>query len=483
MKTLIDLLEHHSKNTPKKNAIITHNDALTYQQLSEQSSKFQNSLTDFSKNSVVSLMFENSTNFVVSYIGILKAGLTAHILSPNISRQNLLFQIKNSESQLLVTQNLDFTSLENTDSFIKIKQFDDMLSKGDYTNHEILSTNFAHLLYTSGTTSEPKGVGITHSNIIFTLKNIISVLGYSSNDISLSPLPLSHSFGLGCLNTNLYTGGQLILLNNASNLDEILETIQKFSVSTLAAVPATLIKLLKFHKNKIQNELKDLRLLITNSTSVPPEIVSEYKTILKNGNLATYYGLTEASRSTFMIFENHLDNDTSVGKPAPDVEIKIKNKHNDIGEIWIKGSNVIKEYWNDSSGNENFMHDWIKTGDLGYFDKQGFLYLSGRLDNVVNIGGEKVFPEYVEKIIKQNSGIEEVVIIGQKHNVLGHTLKAFVKLNPQSTLKKSDILSFCIKNLEKHMVPLKIELVDDFPVTEYGKIKRFLLCSEELKND
>ena len=483
MKTLIDLLEHHSKNTPKKNAIITYDDALTYQQLSEQSSKFQNSLNDFSKNSVVSLMFENSTNFVVSYIGILKAGLTAHILSPNISRQNLLFQIKNSESQLLVTQNLDFNSLENMDSFIKVKQFDDMLSKGDYTNPEISFNNFAHLLYTSGTTSEPKGVGITHSNIIFTLKNIISVLGYSSNDISLSPLPLFHSFGLGCLNTNLYTGGQLILLNNASNLDEILETIQKFAVSTLAAVPATLIKLLKFHKNKIQNELKDLRLLITNSTSVPPEIVSEYKTILKNGNLATYYGLTEASRSTFMIFENHLDNDTSVGKPAPNVEIKIKNKYNDIGEIWIKGSNVIKQYWNNLSGNQNFIDDWIKTGDLGYFDKQGFLYLSGRLDNVVNIGGEKVFPEYVEKIIKQNSGIEEVVIIGQKHNVLGHTLKAFVKLNPQSTLKKSDILSFCIKNLEKYMVPLKIELVNDFPVTEYGKIKRFLLYSEELKND
>jgi long-chain acyl-CoA synthetase len=248
-------------------------------------------------------------------------------------------------------------------------------------------------------------------------------------------------------------------------------------------VPATLIKLLKFHKNQIQNELKDLRLLITNSTFIPPEIVSQYKKILKNGNLATYYGLTEASRSTFMIFENHLNNNTSVGKPAPNVEIKIENKYNDIGEIWIKGSNVIKEYWNSSVDNQNFIDDWIKTGDLGYFDKDGFLYLSGRLDDVVNIGGEKVFPEYVEKIIKQNNDIEDVVIIGQKHNVLGHTLKAFVKLNPQSTLKKSDILSFCLKNLEKHMVPLKIELVDEFPVTDYGKIKRFLLCSEDLKND
>ena len=245
MKTLIDLLEHHSKNTPKKNAIITHNDVLTYQQLSEQSSKFKNSLTDFSKNSVVSLMFENSTNFVVSYIGILKSGLTAHILSPNISRQNLLFQIKNSESQLLVTQNLNFTSLKNINSFIKVKQFDDMLSKGNYNNHKILSTNFAHLLYTSGTTSQPKGVGITHSNIIFTLKNIISVLGYTSNDISLSPLPLSHSFGLGCLNTNLYTGGQLVLLNNASNLDEILENNSKIFCIYFSSCTCNFNKIIK----------------------------------------------------------------------------------------------------------------------------------------------------------------------------------------------------------------------------------------------
>ena len=483
MKTLIDFLEDHSKNNPTKIAIITKNNTLTYQELSERSSQFQNSLNNFSKNSVISLMFENSIDFVVSYIGTLKAGLTAHILSPNISRNNLLFQIDNSNSQLLVTENLDFSNLQNTNFLIKIKQFSEMFSKNNCTNLEILPNDFAHLLYTSGTTSEPKGVGITHSNILFTLNNIVSVLGYFPSDISLSPLPLSHSFGLGCLNTNLYTGGQLILVNNASNLDEILEAIQKFNVSTLAAVPATLIKLLKFHKNQIQNELKDLRLLITNSTFIPPEIVSQYKKILKNGNLATYYGLTEASRSTFMIFENHLNNNTSVGKPAPNVEIKIENKYNDVGEIWIKGSNVIKEYWNSSVDNQNFIDDWIKTGDLGYFDKDGFLYLSGRLDDVVNIGGEKVFPEYVEKIIKQNNDIEDVVIIGQKHNVLGHTLKAFVKLNPQSTLKKSDILSFCLKNLEKHMVPLKIELVDEFPVTDYGKIKRFLLCSEDLKND
>ena len=262
-----------------------------------------------------------------------------------------------------------------------------------------------------------------------------------------------------------------------------IDTIKKFKVTTLAVVPATLIKLLKFHKKQIENEFQYLRLIITNSTSIPPQTVSEYKTILKNGYLATYYGLTEASRSTFMIFEKQLDKDASVGKPAPGVEIKIENKNHNVGEIWIKGPNVIEQYWDDLDAGQAFENGWLKTGDLGYFDEEGFLYLSGRLDDVINVGGEKVFPEHVEKIIKKIDGVEEAVIVGEKHALFGQTVKAFVKLNAQSTLKKSDILSFCLNNLEKHMVPVKIELVDEYPLTDYGKIKRFLLQSEELSND
>jgi len=481
MINLIDVVEEHSKNNPKKIAIITKNNTLTYEELSKQSFLFKNSLSDISKDSVISLMFDNSVDFVVSYMGTLKAGLTAHILSSDTSQKNLLFQINSSRSKLLVVDNSKFNDLQNKKLPIKIKKFNEMISENKFTSET--SNNFAHLLYTSGTTSEPKGVAITHSNQIFTIKNIVSVLNCNSSDISLSPLPLHHSFGLGCLNTSLYLGGQFILLENASNLDEILDTIKKFKVSTFCAVPATLIKLLKFHKKQIENEFKFLRLIITNSTSIPPETVSEYKTILQNGHLATYYGLTEASRSTFMIFEKGINKDTSVGKPAPGVEIKIENKNHDIGEIWIKGPNVIKQYWDNLHTEQIFVNGWIKTSDLGYFDEEGFLYLSGRLDDVINVGGEKVFPEYVEKIIKKINGVEEAVVVGQNHAVFGQTVKAFVKLNTQSTLKKSDILSFCLNNLEKHMVPVKIEFVDEFPLTDYGKIKRFLLQSEELTND
>lgn len=481
MTNLINFIEKHSKNNSKKIAIITKDGALTYEELSKQSLLFRNSLNEISKNSVISLMFDNSIDFVISYIGTMKAGLVSHILSPDISYDNLRFQINSSGSKLLVVTNNKFDELQNKKLSIEVKKFDEMISENEHPIE--ISENFAHLLFTSGTTSKPKGVAITHLNQIFTLQNITSVLNYDSSDISLSPLPLNHSFGLGCLNATLYSGGQMILLNNASNLDEILDAIKKFKVTILAAVPATLIKLLKFHKKQIENEFQYLRLIITNSTSIPSQTVLEYKNILKNAYLATYYGLTEASRSTFMIFEKQLDKDTSVGKPAPGVEIKIENKNHNVGEIWIKGPNVIEQYWNDLNSEQTIENGWLKTGDLGYFDEEGFLYLSGRLDDVINVGGEKVFPEYVEKIIKKLDDVDEAVVVGEKHALFGQTVKAFVKLNAQSTLKKSDILSFCLNNLEKHMVPVKIELVDEFPLTDYGKIKRFLLQSSELSND
>ena len=483
MTNLIDFIEEHAKNNPSKIAIITKDKTITFQELSLQSSLFKNSLKNFPKNSIISLMFENSINFVISYIGTLKAGLIAHVLSPHISKKNLFFQINSSHSKLLVIENNKFDSMQNTNLSVEIQKFDQMISNNETISVEISLNNYAHLLYTSGTTSDPKGVPITHSNLIFTIKNIVSILGYTSSDVSLLPLPLHHSFGLGCLNTSLYSGGTLILLQNASDLNEILKMIKEYQVTTFAAVPATLIKLLNFHKTDIENDFKNLRLIITNSTSIPPETVFAYKKILKNGNIATYYGLTEASRSTFMIFETQLDKDSSVGKPAPGVEIKIENKIHGIGEIWIKGENVINEYWDNSNIDQKLVDGWIKTGDLGYFDQDGFLYLSGRLDDVINVGGEKVFPNYVERIMKNLNDIEQVVVIGQKHKIFGQTVKAFVKLKSHSTLKKSDILSFCIKNLEKYMVPTKIELVNEFPLTDYGKIKRYMLQTEGQDND
>lgn len=473
MKTIVNFLEENSKKTPSKIALITENKTFTYEKLLHKSTLFANSLKHFEPNSIISLMFENTEKFVISYLGTICAGMVAHILPPNISEPNLLFQLNSSNSKLLASTSDKYKKFNNLT--IEKQDFDKIDVKNNFISTNDSSNGLAHLLYTSGTTSKPKGVGITHSNLLFTLKNIVKILNYTPNDISLLPLPLYHSFGLGCLNSSLYSGGTIILLKDASNLSLIFESIKKHNISLFCAVPATLIQLIKNFSNELTKQFEYLRLIITNSTSIPADVVKQYKQILKNGNIATYYGLTEASRSTFMIFEKSLGKESSVGKPAPGVEIKIVNQKNRIGEIWIKGENVIKNYWNDSGSNEQFSNGWLKTGDLGFFDEDGFLYLSGRFDDVINVGGEKIFPEYVESIINQNNEIEESILIGIKHEIFGQTPKLFVKLKKNSNIKKSEILTFCLRNLEKHMVPTKIEFVDDFPRTEYGKIKRFKL--------
>ena len=217
-------------------------------------------------------------------------------------------------------------------------------------------------------------------------------------------------------------------------------------------------------------------MIITNTTFFPPETIQKLKKILEKGKVATYYGLTEASRSTFMIFDN--DNKIeSVGKPSDEISLKLvsNNEETRIGEIWIKGNNVIEKYWDEEHTKENIDNKWLKTGDLGRIDSDGYLYILGRVDDLINISGEKVYPQEIERVVKVLSGIDDVVAIPMKHKVFGEVVKLFVKKTVESDISKTEILTHCIKHLERFKVPAKIEFVEDFSRTDYGKIKRFML--------
>ena len=258
----------------------------------------------------------------------------------------------------------------------------------------------------------------------------------------------------------------------------MLESLKKHNATTLAVIPATLTKFLKFDRNVLENYFADIRLIITNSTLIPKTTVQNFKQILKKGHLATYYGLTEASRSTFMIFDKNNGREESVGHTAPEVKIKIVNENNndaEIGEIWIKGNNVIKKYWNNSKYDKNIVDDWLQTGDIGYFDKEGYLFLKGRNDDIINIGGEKITPYEIEEVVKQILGVEDVVAFGINHEIFGQVVKLNIVKSKDSDLDKYKILTHCMKNLEKFKIPSKIDFVENIPKTDYGKVKRFML--------
>jgi acyl-CoA synthetase (AMP-forming)/AMP-acid ligase II len=177
-----------------------------------------------------------------------------------------------------------------------------------------------------------------------------------------------------------------------------------------------------------------------------------------------------------MIFNENKNKKESVGKHAPGVELKIKKDKDELkqGEILVRGKNVIDSYWN-LELTEKFTNNWLETGDVGYLDKDGFLYLTGRKDYVINVGGEKVNPEEIEEIVKILDPIEEVVAIGIKHQIFGKVIKLLVKKYEGKEIDTSSIITHCKQNLERFKVPMKVEFVSKFPKNEHGKIIRFML--------
>jgi len=199
-------------------------------------------------------------------------------------------------------------------------------------------------------------------------------------------------------------------------------------------------------------------------------------------NFYTYYGLTEASRSTFLLFNENKNKLESVGKPPTGIEIKILDDvgqiipTNQIGEIFIKGDHVIKTYWKNSKANQSINNGWLKTGDLGYFDSDGFLFLKSRKDDMINVGGEKFTPEEVELIIKEIPEVIDVVVVGIPNEIFGQLPIAFVVTNNKTI--STQIINYCSKKMERYKIPHKIVFLDEIPKTDSGKIKRNILKSE-----
>ena len=475
MNTIADFLNNSYRIHPDKIAIIDNNSKLTYSELHEEVNNFSSFLNKFPKNSVVSLLFANTHEFVISYLGTINSGCIAHLIPIGISQKNLMDQISSAKPKLVLSSENYFSKIAEIESENIEKLRFSEVKKTSYQDRKPQPSDYAYLIYTSGTTSSPKGVPVTHSNCVFTTANIVRTLQYSQDDIDVLPLSLSHSFGLGCLHTSFYVGSTLII-HKTIEIPQIIDSIKNYNASTLAAIPSTLSKIVSNGFDDSSNTLSNLRLIITNSTFLPPETTKKLKKILKNGKVATYYGLTEASRSTFMIFDGD-NNIESVGKSSDGISLKLisNNDESTIGEVWIKGHNVIGNYWSDEHTKENLIDGWLKTGDLGRIDDDGYLYILGRVDDLINISGEKVYPQEIERVVKVLTGIDDVVASPMKHDVFGEVIKLFVKKSAESDISKTDILTHCIKNLERFKVPAKIEFVEDFPRTDYGKIKRFML--------
>lgn len=481
-RTIPDLLDISAAKFPNKIALIFEGKSYTYNKLKLKSDCLSLLLkTKLNKIGIVGLLLSNGPEFIINYFGILKSGCIALLLPTNISDNNLAYQLNKTKPKLIISEDKYLPKLSRIKINKKIEYLDGKKSlKANTTciNEKNLSEHSpSTIIFTSGTTAKPKGIQLLHSNVVSATKNIIEYLKLNSNDVDLNISQLSHSFGLGHIHSIFAAGGTSILFRDSINIKAILNAVLKYKVSTFSATPTTLHLIIDNYSQLLSKVGKRLRLIQTNTSSLEPTLIKNILKTLPKTNFCYYYGLTEASRSTFITFNNHLNKIDSVGKPSPNVKIKIVDekgkilKANQVGEICIKGKTVITKYWKNPAESKRIKQGWLYTRDLGRLDNDGYLFFSGRKDDLINIAGEKVYPQEVENIIKEIAGVKEVAIVGKPDKLFGNVLKAYLVVSDLN-FNIDDVREICLKKLERFKIPRYIELVDEIPKTDNGKIRR-----------
>ena len=340
----------------------------------------------------------------------------------------------------------------------------------------------ADLLYTTGTTGRKKGVLLTQENIAQAALNINAFVGAAPDDLEVMPLPLSHSFGLGRLRSMARVGHCLLLLPGMRNPAAVLKQFLDARASGLALVPAGIDLILRMTKDRLGDAREHLRWLEIGSAAMPLEMKRKLMELLPQTRICHHYGLTEASRATFLEYHADRQQLTSIGRPSPNVEMTLRGDEDrevpdgQCGEIVVRGGMVMREYWKQPELTRDVLRGgWFRTGDYGYRDAGGYYYLTGRQSERVNVGGLKVSPEEVEQVLNGHPAVIESACVGipDPQGIVGECLKACVVL--RGDVRNEQLIEWLRQRLEEHKIPRIWQRVEKIAKTASGKIQRHLM--------
>lgn len=436
MLTIEQQIELNAQRIPDKVALISGETKVTYSELWEHCCEVAQSLqgdATFFKGKRILLSAAGNIDFVYQYFGTHIAGGICVPIDPDTKPA-------------------------------RREYIEHVISEG------IPSLEMADVLFTTGTTGAPKGVVLTHQNLAAVARNISEYIGNTEDDIELLALPVSHSFGLGRLRCVLSKGGTIVLLGSFANVKRFFIAMETNHVTGFGMVPASWQFLKRMSRDKIRNYADQLHYIEIGSSFMPIEEKQLLNEWLPTTRICMHYGLTEASRSAFMDFHEYTNNLSSIGKPAPNTDIQIID-----GEICVKGEHVTHSYWNESPERiaQDFHGDYFRTGDSGWKDENGDIYLKGRIKEMINVGGEKVSPMEVEDCLNAIPQIQESACCALHDDVMGEVVEAFVV--EKEPISDKEIMDVIRPQLENYKWPKKIVRIDAIPKTSSGKIQRLQL--------
>ncbi|HWP59578.1 MAG TPA: long-chain fatty acid--CoA ligase [Candidatus Acidoferrales bacterium] len=496
---IFDSLRRASIHFPGKEAIVFKGARISYADLYAQVCRLSAALAErfkLSKGDRVALFLPNVPEFVVSYYAVERAGAIAVSLNVMLKRDEVDFVLNDAEAKLLITAAPLLEQVPETVPSLKgivavgptvppgVTSYRD-LSSGSAA--QIPAANLdrndgAAILYTSGTTGKPKGVLLTHGNLVSNVYATCHHTRMDPHDRLICYLPLFHCFGQNFIMNACMTAGATLILHERFVIDELLESIRSNRASMFFGVPAVYVRLLGV--SGIDESFQPVRYYFSAAAPMPTEVARAWRERFRQP-IYEGYGLTETSpfASYNHDFTYRLG---SVGTPIENVEMKIVDEQgNELppqtpGEIAIKGPNVMKGYYNrPDETREVLRHDWFLTGDIGMMDEDGYFYLVDRAKDMINVSGFKVWPREVEEILLQHPAVSEAAVIGVGDAVSGEAVKAFIVLRPQACAREQDVIAFCRSRIAVYKAPRYVEFIDALPKNPAGKILRRELRARE----
>ncbi len=494
---LATILENSTRFFPDKPAIIEDDRVYTYSDLNNYATRLASILVEngVMPGDYVGFCAPNSYDWVALYFGALKCGAVAVTFSYRLTKNEfhkILFDCKprvlfTTESRL---PDLEYDTPKYRPDLVITEKGANSCVKHAEKGKPTLETvdrerdDIAAILYTGGTTGTPKGAMLSHENIVYPIANVARYERSSEKDITLCFLPLNHVFGqMHVVNSTIYSSGAIVI-QPSFNMETALDAISRHKVTKFFAVPTVYIRMLEIPD--LKEKLKSVTYCFSAAASMAAEVVREWKA--RTGlNIHESYGLTEsASIVTFNHYHRHVIG--SVGTPANLMEIQIRDnlgkklEQGEIGEICLRGLNIFKGYLNNRKETaRSFWFDWFRTGDIGYIDKEGYLFIVDRLKDMIITGGENVYPREIEEVLYTRPEVKECTVIGLPDREYGERVTAVIVLNNGKRLDHVALKEYLKQNLAGYKVPKEYITVDELPKSIAGKIlKRDL--KEKLSN-
>lgn len=532
---LQEFLTRSSDKYPDKTAMHFLGKDISFKEFHQSALKFANYLTTIgiSKGDRVAIMLPNCPQSAIAYYGILYIGAVVVQTNPLYTEREVAYQMTDSGAKAIISldilypriskivketelehviitgikdylpfpKNLIYPFIQKKEHGVKVKVehrgmnhlFTEIMksAKPDPVSYTFdYDEDIALLQYTGGTTGPPKGVMLTHANLIANVKMCDAWLYKckEGEEVLMGILPFFHVYGMTTVLILSVMQGNKMVLVPKFDFETALKTIDKQKPTLFPGAPTIYIGLLN-HPDLEKYDLSSIKACISGSAALPVEVQEKFEKIT-GGRLVEGYGLTETSpvsHANFVWSEERMKG--SVGVPWPDTDSCILGPdsteplaNGEIGEIAIKGPQVMKGYWNRPEDTEQtFRNGWFMTGDLGYMDDQGYFYVVDRKKDIIIASGFNIYPREIEEILYEHEAVQECVVAGIPDPYRGETVKAYIVLKQGATVTEEELDKYCRENLASFKIPRLYEFRNELPKTAVGKILRRALVDEEKK--